>query len=66
MQTMRNGTYWLTVITNGLSTVNTFQLLNKQNKSARIVYCTDKERKEVNISGKISLSPRECLVLLWE
>jgi beta-galactosidase len=66
MQTMHNGSTWLTVITNGLSTANTFQLLNKQNKTARIVYCTDKERKEVNVSGKISLSPRECLVLLWE
>jgi beta-galactosidase len=66
MQTMHYGSRYLTVITNGLSTENTFQIINKLNKSARIVYCTDAERKEVNISGKISLSPRECLVLLWE
>ena len=66
MQTMHNGSSYLTVITNGLNTANTFQLINKLNKKARIIFCTDPERKEVNLSGRIPLSPRECLVLLWE
>ena len=66
MQTMHNGGTYLTVITNDLSTANKVQLINKLNKTARIVYCTDPERRDVNVSGKIPLSPKECLVLLWE
>jgi beta-galactosidase len=66
MQTMRNGNSYLTVITNGLNTANTVQLINRLNKTARVVFCTDPGIKDVNLSEKIPLTPRECLVLLWE
>jgi len=66
MQTMTDGTYYLTVITNGLNSVNKVNLTNRTSKKPRIVYCTDAGRKEINIEKEIVLSTRECIVLLWK
>ena len=65
MQTMHNGQTYLTVITNGMDKVNAVKLINKYNKKAMIVYCTDTSRKEINIKEEIQLTPGECLVLIW-
>jgi len=66
VQTMYNGHSFLTVITNGLDMVNKVRLKNTINKNARIVYCTNHDRKEINTSEFIQLTPRECIVLFWE
>lgn len=66
MQTMTDGTYFLTVITNGLNSVNKVNLSNRTLKKPMIVYCTDAGRKEINIEKEIVLSSRECVVLLWK
>ena len=65
MQTMMKGDQVMTVITNGLDKVNTVTIESETNKKAKIVYCTESVRKKVNLGQEIMLSPRECLVLLW-
>jgi hypothetical protein len=64
MQTMSDGYSFLTVITNGLDTANKVKLINKTNKKARIIFPVG--RTELNTSQEIQLSPKECLVLIWE
>lgn len=66
MQTMHDGQNWLTVITNGSETVNKVQLMNKLNKKATIIYCTNTSRKMINTKDEIQLSPKECLVIMWK
>jgi len=66
IQTMYDGHSYVTIITNGLDAANKVQLVNKINKKASIVFCTDTNRKEINTELEIQLSPRECLVLLWK
>jgi hypothetical protein len=66
MQTMMKGDQVMTVITNGLDKVNTVTIESETNKKAKIVYCTQSGRKEVKLGQEIELSPRECLVLMWE
>jgi beta-galactosidase len=66
MQTMYNGQTYCTVITNGLDAANTVQLINKLNKKATIIFCTDANRKDINTAQLIQLLPKECIVLLWK
>ena len=66
MQTMYYGNTWMTVITTGLEAAGKVQLVNKLNKKATVVYCTDTSRKEISTDDEIRLSPKECLVLMWK
>ncbi len=65
MRTLINGQSYLTVINNGDDAANIIRLKNKLNKKPSILFCTDKTRKEINPDQQIILSPKECLVILW-
>lgn len=66
MQTMFDGQRYLTVITNGMDAANKVQIVNKLNKKASILFCTDPKRIEISTQEQIELSSQECLVLLWK
>ncbi len=66
MQTLFDGNAYLTVINNGLDATNAVRLVNKLNKKGTVLFCTDKTRIEILPDREITLSPRECLVILWK
>ena len=66
MHTMTDGTRHVTVINNGENATNRVQLTNKEGKAARVIFCSDKGRQKIAAGKTLELSPRECLVLMWE
>ena len=65
MQTMYNNDNFVTVINNGTDEIREVKLINKFRKVPSVIYSTH-SKKSLKKDLGISLSPRECLVVLWK